>query len=211
VELGELEDAAAAIEEEARRSPDQTLHLDVLRARLAAQQGDADSFRTLMQRILQTPLREVDYLTFHGLVRLFEKLWIAAQLLPPEDDLRVRLDDRLLSAGLMPDDRFEAVREEGPKVEEVNFYRCTLFQPLLPNWPEFAGCLAGQEGWRAYHAEWGVLARDEEEAARLVLPWQARCYPQPPEVESVELADDGYTERVGVVWQGFRWGEGDEE
>ncbi|MBW3598811.1 MAG: hypothetical protein KY475_16235 [Planctomycetes bacterium] len=211
VELGELEDAIQAIEEEERRSPEQRLHLNILRARIAAQQSDAASFRSLLTEVLETPLRSIDFLTFTGLCRLFEKLWMAAHFLPPEDDLRVRLNDRLLAAGLAPDDAFEAVREENPKHEDVNFYRCTLLQPLREDWPGFPGCLAGQEGWQVYHAEWGVLARDEEEAAGLALPWQARCYPQPAEIENIELADEGYTEHVGVVWQGFRWGEGGEE
>ncbi len=210
LELGELEDAIAALDEEARRSPEQRLHLDILRACVAAAANDRDAFRALLSAVLDTPLRTIDYLTFTGLSRLFEKLWRSARVLPEEDDLRVRLDDRLLCAGLEPDDFFELRRTENPLHDEVNFYRCTLLQPLDSNWPNFAGCLAGQESWQSYHAQWGVLARNEEEAAELVLPWQSRCYRTHPEVESIESDTGGYRDHIGVVWQGFRWGESDE-
>jgi tetratricopeptide (TPR) repeat protein len=210
LELGELEGALAALAEEERRNPEQPAHVAILRACVAAAAGDADSFRTLLRSVLETPLRTIDYLTLTGLSRLFEKLWRASRLLPEEDDLRLRLDDRLLTAGLAPDDFFEQRREQNELDEGVNFYRCTAVQPLDEHWANFAGCLAGQEGWQRYHAEWGVLARDENEAQRFLLQWQSRCYRLPPEVESVDLEQEGFRDHVGVVWQGFRWGETEE-
>ena len=52
-----------------------------------------------------------------------------------------------------------------------------------------------------------MLARDEDEAGRLVLQWQRRCYPLSAEVDQVQLDSEGYTDKLGVVWQGFREGE----
>jgi tetratricopeptide (TPR) repeat protein len=210
LEMGELEGSLAALEEEQRRSPEQLAHVNILRACVAAATGDADGFRTLLRSILETPLRTIDYLTLTGLSRLYEKLWRASRLLPDADDLRLRLDDRLLTAGLAPDDFFDKRREENELDEGVNFYRCTAAQPLDEHWAGFAGCLAGQEGWQRYHAEWGVLARDEDEAQKFLLQWQSRCYRLSPEVESVDLEQEGFRDRVGVVWQGFRWGETEE-
>lgn len=210
VEMGELEDAVTALDEEERRNPDQRLHVEILRACVAAAAGEAESLRTLLASILDMPLRSVDYLTLTGLCRLFEKLWRAARLLPDEDDLKVRLDDRLLCAGLAPDEFFDIRRSNQPAEEGVNFYRCTALQPLDAHWLTFAGCHAGQESWKRYHAEWGVLATDEEQAAKLLLEWQSRCYRTPPEVEQIDLEQEGFHDRPGVVWQGFRWGEGDE-
>ncbi len=210
LELDELEEAVAALNEEERRNPGERLHLDVLRACVAAAGGDADTFRTLLQTILDTPLRSVDYLTLTGLSRLFEKLWRASQLLRDEDDLKVRLNDRLLCAGLMPDDFFDNHRANAPLLEGVNFYRCTLRQPLDDHWANFGGCHAGQENWKYYYADWGVLATTEDEAASLAQEWQSRCYRIPPEVESISLEQEGFHDRPGVVWQGFRWGEVEE-
>jgi tetratricopeptide (TPR) repeat protein len=223
LELGELDKAREALDDEERRvaeslegasvplPADKILHVTILRSCVAAAEEKEENFRTLLRSILQTPLRTVDSLTFSGLCRLFEKLWAASHILPEEDDLRLRLNDRLLAAGLAPDDFFEPSREENEVCEGVNFYRCTVLQPLDAHWPQFAGCLAGQESWRAYHAEWGVLARNEDEAAEFLLPWQARCYRLPPEIENIEMADEGYRDRPGIVWQGFRWGEEGEE
>jgi hypothetical protein len=222
LELGEVDQARNALDEEERRvaealgdpaapvPAEQLLHVMILRACVTAAEGQEETVRTLLRAILQTPLRAVDSLTFSGLCRLFEKLWAASHVMPEDDDLRLRLNDRLLAAGLAPDDFFEPSREENEVCEGVNFYRCTVLQPLDAHWPQFAGCLSGQESWRAYHGEWGVLARDEEEAAQLVLPWQSRCYRLAPAIENIELADDGYRDHPGIVWQGLRWGEGGE-
>jgi hypothetical protein len=79
-------------------------------------------------------------------------------------------------------------------------------QPLDEHWAQSPGCLAGQAEWDAYRILWGVLARDEDEAKRLTLAWQSRCYPLAATVEAVELLRENYTDKPGVVWQGQRWG-----
>jgi hypothetical protein len=89
----------------------------------------------------------------------------------------------LLQAALAPEDVFDRVRQRGEKESGVSYYRCLVRQPLDERWPTWAGCLAGEEGWTDYTLVWGVLATDEDEAGRLVLEWQRRCYPLPATVE----------------------------
>src|SRR5262249_16668889 len=149
-------------------------------------------------------LASVDYLTVTGLNNLFGRLWRASACLAEGDPLRAELRERVLCAGLAPDELFEEERQRGSEARGVNYYRCLGRQPLDKRWAEAQGCLSGQGDWTAYHIVWGVLAADEEEAGRHVLAWQARCYPLPAEVEETEPESDGFTDRPGVVWQGAR-------
>ena len=82
--------------------------------------------------------------------------------------------------------------------------RTNLLESVDERWPNTPGCRAGQESWRSYVAPWMVLAGDEDEAARLALSWQEHCYPSPAQVVGVEMVDDGYTDKPGVISQGFR-------
>jgi hypothetical protein len=210
LEMQRPAEAREAIEEEAAREPPGTLHLDILRARAASALGEADAFRRLLEDVLEVPLTTVDYLSRTGLERLFGGLWSAAECLPVDDPLRGRLEELLLQAALAPEDVFDRVRQRGEKESGGKYYRCLARQTLDERWPTWPGCLAGEEGWTEYRLVWGVLARDEDEAGRLVLEWQRRCYPLPAEVEQVQLDSEGYTDKLGVVWQGFREGEVEE-
>jgi tetratricopeptide (TPR) repeat protein len=215
LELERPNDALEAIAEEERRSRDRPWPTTVLRACAHAVLGDLDGLRQRIKTVLATPLVEVDYLTVRGVSSLSERLWKASTKLPLEDPLRGDLNERLLRAGVMPDDYFDWFRMRGEKQEDVNYYRCVVLQPLDENWKTWPGCLSGQEDWNAYFILWGVLALDEEEAEERVLKWQAKCYPLPAKVVKVELQHEGYTDKPGVVWQGERWeaelDEADEE
>src|SRR5262249_21155402 len=139
------------------------------------------------------------------------RLWKAAAGLPEDDPLRAALHRRLLLTGLAPEDLFEATRERGEVVEGLNYYRCAVRQPLDAAWAESHGPLSGQEKWTRYDIYWGVLAADEDDAARRVLQWQAQCYPLGAAVEEAELLSDGFRDKPGVVWQGARWGADTDE
>lgn len=202
------DEALAALDREEALAPENRLPREVLRACVHAQLDNVDMFRDHLRQVLAIPLVKVDYLTITGLASLFERLWKPAGMLPEDDPLKATLIERMLTAGLAPEQFFEDVRESGESVENVNFYRCIAHQPLDDDWPLFQGCLAGQEEWTSYQIAYGVLARDDEEAAQFVLNWQSQCYPQLPAVlASWELEGEGFRDRCGVVWQGARWHE----
>lgn len=203
--------AREAIEAEAGREPPGTVHLDILRACAASALGETVAFRWLLEAILAVPLTTVDYLSRTGLERLFGRLWSASACLPEEDPLRRQLEDVLLQAAVAPEDVFDRVRQRGDKESGLKYYRCLAHQPLDDRWPTSAGCLAEEEVWTEYRLVWGVLARDEDEAGRLVLRWQSRCFPLLAAVAQVQLDSEGYTDKLGVVWQGFREGEESDE
>lgn len=211
LELQRPDEALEAIEAETEREPPGMLHLDMLRARAAAALGRIDEFRDILERILDVRLTTVDYLSRTGLVRLYDHLWSAADCLPENDPLREQLEELLLQTGLAPENVFDRVRQRNEKASGLSYYRCIVRQPLDDDWPLSPGCLAGEEEWREYRILWGVLARDEDEASNAVLEWQSRCYSLPAEVADVQLDSDGYTDRPGVVWQGFRDGETEAE
>jgi hypothetical protein len=76
-------------------------------------------------------------------------------------------------------------------------------QPLDERWPTWNGCLDGQSDWKEYVCTWGVLASDEEEAAKEVLDWQQQCYPLPAQIIECEPQEETYNDAPGVVWQGI--------
>jgi tetratricopeptide (TPR) repeat protein len=207
LELGRPEEANAALDEAERRDPQKLLPVDILRACAAAALGQPERCRALLERTLAVRLARIDYLTVAGLNNLFSRLWKASACLAEGDPLRAELRERVLQAGLAPDELFEEERQRGDEVRGINYYRCLVRQPLDEQWRESQGCLSGQDNWTAYHMVWGVLAANEDEAGQRVLEWQARCYAQPAEVEETELESEGFTDKPGVVWQGARWGD----
>jgi hypothetical protein len=176
-----------------------------LRACAAAALKQMNPFREHVESVLKFQFSTIDYFTLQGLLSLSDRLWKAASCLPAEDELIVRLEQRLIEAGLAPDALFDKRRQAGDSTAPVRFYRCTLLQPLDDRWAVFAGCLHGRSEWTSYRCLWGVLARDEEEAQRLVLAQQAVCYPLPATVEEMEDLNQNYTDKPGIVWQGVRW------
>ncbi len=210
LELGRPEEALATLDEADRRDPDKLFPVEILRACAAGAQGRVERFREHLWRVLTVHLATIDYLTISGLASLFGRLWKAAACLDRDEPLRAALLRRVLQTGLASDEVFEEVRLQGEKEADINYYRCEVVQPLDEEWPESHACLSGQGNWAAYHIMWGVLARDEEDAGRRVLEWQARCHRLPATVEETELESEGYTDRPGVVWQGARWGEVEE-
>jgi tetratricopeptide (TPR) repeat protein len=204
--LGRAADARAALDEEERRNPTAVVPITVLRACAAAGLNDVDDLRRRLAEVLAAKLSTMTDLTFHGLVRLSERLWQAAKTLPDDEPLRQALIARLLETGLAPNDLFDAPRRANPKREGLNFYVCTVVQPLDDSWADSHARLDGESDWTSYRLPWGVLAPGEAEAEERVLGWQARCYPLPAHVEETEQRDDGYADHPGVVWQGQREG-----
>ncbi|MCA9081416.1 MAG: hypothetical protein KDA58_12705, partial [Planctomycetaceae bacterium] len=204
LELGRYEECLAAIEREREFEPPGELHLQLLRAAALAQLDRDDEAATEIMTLLQSPLSEVEYLSISGIVRNFTRVWIAIADWPAEHPARLALEQRLLEAGLMSDEYFHHRRESDAETE-VNFYRVRLRQATGDDWGTHAGCLPGQQEWPYYQIEWGVLATTEEEAVDRVLQQHHSGLDLPVEVQQVELAGEGFTDRPGVVWQGYRW------
>lgn len=210
LELHRPAEAIEALERESQFNPDLTFHVIVLRASAWAEIKDLEVFRLELANVLATPLADVTYLTAGGLQKMFSRLWQSTrEFVGPDDPSLIQLETRLLEAGLAPNEMFLAYRkptgtEEGQA--SINFYRCVVRQPLDERWQSFGGRLPGEEEWSAYEMPWGVLAPDEDEAKRMALQWQQRCYPLPSQV--VDVAEEGsdYTDVPGVVWQGYREG-----
>lgn len=208
LELQRPDEALAAAEQEAIRNPECPFHVAIHRAIAAASLHTGKHFRDRLADVLAIPLSEVDYLTPNGLNDLFAKLWSRVAELDESDELRLQLKDRILAGGLGPDELFATYREAGEAVDDVNFYQCVLRQPLDDRWADWHGRLPHEADLKSYEVTWGVLALSEDDAVATVLAWQENAYPLAAEIIDVELADEGYRERIGVVWQGYR--EGDE-
>jgi tetratricopeptide (TPR) repeat protein len=215
LELDRPAEAMLALDRESELNPDLSYHVQVSRASCLASLKDEDAFRAQLAEVLSLPLADVTYLTSNGLQRMFTRLWkSAAECVEPDDPAMVAYESRLLEAGLAPNELFAAHRERASEQAEqgtVNFYRCVVHQPLDERWLSFAGRLAGEEDWVSYDVHWGVLAVDEQDAARRVTEWQQRCYPLPPEILDIEEEGTDFTDKPGVVWQGYREGESQED
>jgi len=204
--LNQAGEALAALEEEQLRFGWPGLHLEILRACASSAQGNVAQFRRHFWQARQTPLLEVDYVSEEGLEQLFEKLYVAAQCLPPGDPERAELESWMLAAGLAPDRFFLEKRRHNPPRGGLGFYVFRLKQPLDQGWSTFKGCRAGQEDWQAYVGSWGVLAPSAAEAEKTALDWQGRCYPLPAEVLDFTVHYEDCYDCPGAVWQGRREG-----
>lgn len=204
LELGRPAEAQAAADAEAKCNPECTFHVAVHRAAAAAALKQRDKFRPLAAAVLAQKLSEVEYLTPIGLSRLFATFWkCAAEELAADPKLRAAFEDRAIAAGLAPNELFEPHRDR-QEPEEINFYECTLGQPLDQRWADWHGRLPHEAEWENYVVRFGVLAPSEDEAGRLALAWQKRAYPLPAEVLDVALRIEDYPEPAGVIWQAFR-------
>jgi tetratricopeptide (TPR) repeat protein len=202
-ELGQFREAFDAIEEEKRRVEMDALHIAATRACIRLALGKMEAEEDL-EAFLAIPLHEVDYLAPPVIEDTLVRAWNACNEYLASADVCDALEERLLGAGLMPDDYFEDLRQQNTKKRGLNFFRCMVQQPLDDRWRMSAYCLEDQVDWPFYLADWGVLAADEDEALGRVLKFQSRCYHLPAEVLGVQASEDDYEDRPGVVWQGFR-------
>jgi tetratricopeptide (TPR) repeat protein len=202
-ELGQFHEALEAIAEEQRRVESDALHIAGIRActRLALGKMEAEED---LQAFLAIPFRDVDYLAPRGIEDTIVRVWNASNEYLASSDVCDQLVQRLLGAGLMPDEYFDELRQQKTKKAGLSFFRCMLQQPLDERWAKTAYCLEDQGDWPFYLAEWGVLAKDEEEAGEMVLQIQSQCSHLPAEILGIQATDDDYEDRPGVVWQGMR-------
>ncbi|GEM_PF-1132289 len=205
LECKRLEEAAPRIRAAAERHGEEHLAVRALRAWWHAAHGERETFRDILQTILDRPLAAVEDLTPEGIETILQRLWrVCKTTLPDDDPLSSQLVERLFQAGMVPQEYFSEERANRPITEDLIYFECDVEQPLDEDWPRHPACLAGQADWRRYYAAWGALARNEEEAEHYVIQAQQRCYPLPPSLVTCEEVEIGFRDRPGVVWQGVR-------
>jgi len=210
LELKRPDEALAAIEKEVSLFNSHGLHIDSVRAAAYAQMGQSDQAIEQIKKALAHPLVEIENLTISGISGAYERLINAARTCPDEKDIQALVEDRMLKAGIATESFFEHARS-GEKPCDLYLYQCYVLQPLEITWFDYEGCLASQTEWEAYMAQWGVLARDEDEAEAIVLKWQRKCYTLEPELMDIQVDDELLHDRPGVAFQGARFPDLDDD
>lgn len=167
--------------------------------------GDFEKTTALAEKCVAAKAGELDYIPAADVAFLYETLWRGMSEDKPDSSILAELESTMLAAAYMPDDFFDALRAQQEPQEGVKFYRVMVHQSLGEDWEEHEGCWPGQEEWKSYYCEWGVLALTEEAARECVLEMQARCYSGYAEIVDVNTDDQEYVDTPGVVWQGMRY------
>lgn len=215
--LQQPERALAAVDAELKFAPEETFHLDAVRCVAMWQLKRSDEAAALLSELLQQPFGRLEFLTETEIKQAMQLIATCLQELDDADSAEVSESDRstirqlvqngrqrLLRLGLYLDDWFEAATSD-VQATTVGLYQVLVEQPLSSDWDSSLGCLPGEEGWSAYHAVWGVIAKSEADARELVLEWQNRCESEPARVVDLSLVEQGAVDVPGVRWQGARW------
>ena len=203
--LGRPQEAIdSANEELLQESCPGPFHLDLVKASAYHDLGQREDAEELLSSVLKTRLNTIGYLSLNGLLRLTSQLLFRVLEWEPTHPLREKYEGQLLAAGLLPDDYFDQQRQQRETVDGIHFYRVQIRQQLDEKWPESFACLFTQEEWPDYDIDWGVLASNEEEAVAAIREIQSHCYAGPNEIIDVDESEEEFTDKPGIVWQGFR-------
>ena len=210
LELKRPQEAMDAIDREVALFQSVGLHIDSVRAAAHAQLGQSHEAATYIQHALAQPLSKINDLTMSGVSGAFERLITAAKMCPDERALQLRVEQKMLVAGIATESYFEQIRAN-EKPCDLYLFQCYLSQPLDAAWADSEGCMPDQAEWQTYVAQWGVLARDSDEAEDVALQWQARCYPLEAVVVDIDGSDEPLHDRPGIAFQGPRFPENEFE
>ncbi|MEQ1826805.1 MAG: hypothetical protein ABL921_12700 [Pirellula sp.] len=210
LELKRPFEAMEAIRAEVAKFQSHGLHIDSVRAAALAQLGQSAAAIVEIEKCLAYKLSRIDDLTLSGISGAFERMIAAAKSCPNERAIQARVEERMLKIGIATESYFEQIRAH-EKPCDLYLFQCYLSQPLDENWPDHEGCLHEQIDWDYYVTQWGVLARDSEEAADVALKWQLKCYPEEAIVISVEGGEQPLHDRPGIAFQGPRFPDMDED
>lgn len=203
--LDRADEALAAAAKELENNPECPFPSSVHRVAAYGKLGRLEEFRRGLDELASFRFADIDYLSRQGLSALAKLLWSAGlEKLAEEDPQRIEWRTRLIAQGIAPDEIFRGERMKGEPVEGVGFYICMLRQPLDDDWNDSPVRMPWEADWKAYDVNWGVLARSEDEAKSAALAQERIAHRLDAEVREVRLEDEGFTDRVGVVWQGFR-------
>ncbi len=173
---------AAANSEGERIEKPGALHLQSICALASAQSDRLDDVRQHLTAALAVPLKSIDELSIPGILACHDRLMSASSKLPPDDRVREKVIDRLLSSGLTPDGFWDAHRaKSGAPVADLKHFVCDVGQQLGAKWADSPECPPGWDEWPAYLVRYGVLAKDEDDArqnrsalANAIVRWQSR-------------------------------------
>lgn len=210
LELKRPQEAMEAIDREVALFQSVGLHIDSVRAAAHAQLGQSQEAATYIQHALAQPLSKINDLTMSGVSGAFERLITAAKMCPDERALQLRVEQKMLVAGIATESYFEQIRAN-EKPCDLYLFQCYLSQPLDAAWADSEGCMPEQAEWQTYVAQWGVLARDSDEAEDVALQWQARCYPLDAAIVDIDGSDEPLHDRPGIAFQGPRFPESEYE
>ena len=209
LELKRPQEALDAIRKEIALFQSKGLHIDSVLASAYAQLGQSEQAKEEIRNAIAFPLSAIEDLTLSGVSGAFERLVAAAKICPESRELLDKVEERMLKAGIATESYFEQVRSH-EKPCDLYLYQCYVTQPLDSHWAESEGCLADQSDWESYVAQWGVLARNADEAADLALKWQGKCYPIESSIMEMDGADETLHDRPGIAFQGARFPDVDE-
>ncbi len=210
LELKRPQEAMDAIDREVALFQSSGLHIDSVRAAALAQLGQSNEAATQIQHALTQPLSKISDLTMSGVSGAFERLITAAKMCPDERALQLRVEQKMLVAGIATESYFEQIRAN-EKPCDLFLFQCYLSQPLDAAWADSEGCMPDQVEWQTYVAQWGVLARDSDEAEDMALQWQAKCYPLEATLVDMDGSDEPLHDRPGIAFQGPRFPENEFE
>lgn len=207
-ELGRPTEALEALEREEQLNADSTFGVLLQRASVLAMLEDVVRTSELLKVIIDTPLASVETLTRVGFSQLCNRLWRSVSVaLPAQNEMRQKLEQKLLDSCLAPDEMFEALRAENTDATEetVRYFQVYLKQPLGEAWSRSSGCLLQESEWKEFIIVWRLLARDDDHAKEIALEWQSKSFREPSIVEFIESGEQEYTDRPGVVGLGPRY------
>jgi hypothetical protein len=205
VELKEPEKALEALALEAVISPETLFAQNSIAVKAKTQQKESEEVQKLLENALNYDLKTIEYLTKPGLYRAIHRFYEASTSFPQDDPLRKQWEKRLLALGMASEDFFHtAYRSHEDSIKmSVNYYVCTLLQNLDEHWPNSPSCLAGQEKWKAFKIQYGVLATDENTARTSVFFWHQQIWPHGTEVLEILCKETDFTDVPGVLWQSY--------
>ena len=153
-------------------------------------------------------------------------LWEAVRTeFSESDERRILLEQFMLERGIVPQEYFKpvvdenetgrngAAEEKDESAEPDEFDEDTLMtlwlgeaeQRLDPSVPAYSGWTLIPPETPFYRAQWYIAANDEEEARRLLLEWQGKCYSAAPcSVVSFEEVGKYPYEGTGIAAMGPR-------
>lgn len=192
-----------------------TYHLDVLATCALVVLGRHDEARVTFDRLFETRISTIEYMTQVGINNLLNMLWRHTAALESADPHRQQLQSLLLASCTMPDEFFDQQRqaagEEQGGEQAVSFYQVLVEQQLPADWNQSTGCFPGQGHWTSYRNVWGVLAADEEQASQFALQGQRLCSAEKAKVLEIAPQEEGFRDVPGIVWIGNRWSEADDD
>ena len=117
-----------------------------------------------------------------------------------ESGLRTELANRFAPGGFLPEEYFETLVDEESASCKVRFFVIVMMQTLGPNWSDAMNAFPFQFEWQTASQNYGVIAEDGDQAAKIAQEFHAMHWPSGCSVEAVNETDHEYHDRPRIVW-----------